>query len=211
MVCYGVRVNKAPSTHVRIVRHLGADCKTYVEQVRGRDRWSIEKQPCPYNGCRSLKVWFWGWYCRVAGAVPCGPEGEPSPELPIRRFFCPACGRTFSWRPRFLVFGHRYAAVVYEQVLRDWSLGRATPECRHPECWFRLSPAAARALRRRLVRAALPALRLDPEKRPLLWHVLRRLTSKLRQTSRPRLLAFQVLALLQVHPAHRGPYWPGAN
>jgi len=30
---------------------------------------------------------------------------------------CCDCGRTFSWRPWFLAFGHRFTAVAYEQFL----------------------------------------------------------------------------------------------
>lgn len=114
----------------------------------GRETHAVGKQPCPYEGCRHLTVWYWGWYERKEGKIPCeGAEGVSGP-IPIRRFYCPKCGRTYSWRPRFLVFGRPLAAVAYEQALEPWALGRPVEAGRDACSWYQLVDAARKALRR---------------------------------------------------------------
>jgi hypothetical protein len=80
--------------------------------------------------------------------------------LAIRRFKCCDCGRTFSWRPGFLAFGHRFTAAAYEQFLQAQSRSGD---------WWEPGTAATQAVRDRLRRAA-PELteRLERHlKRPL--------------------------------------------
>jgi hypothetical protein len=65
--------------------------------------------------------------------------------LLIRRFKCRDCGRTFSWRPWFLAFGHQFTAAAYEQFLLARSrIGD----------WWRPGADATQAVRSRLRQAA---------------------------------------------------------
>jgi hypothetical protein len=65
--------------------------------------------------------------------------------LLIRRFKCRDCGRTFSWRPWFLAFGHRCTSAAYEQFLQ------AKSRCGD---WWRPGAEATQAVRERLRQSA---------------------------------------------------------
>ena len=58
---------------------------------------------------------------------------------------CTACGRTFSWRPAFLLFGRRYAALFYQMAFQAWSLGRSAAGT---GLWCDLSTTGRRAFSR---------------------------------------------------------------
>ncbi|MGH9071787.1 MAG: hypothetical protein ACRDX8_11625 [Acidimicrobiales bacterium] len=99
---------------------------------------------CAYQDCKGGSIWYHGWYERKEGALPFeGGTGVCGP-LPIRRFMCCGCGRTFSWRPLFLVFLHRLVALAYQRMLADQSGGD----------WWEPGAAAIEAVRRRLCQAA---------------------------------------------------------
>lgn len=103
----------------------------------------MEKQPCP--SCRTHDIWYWGWYERKEGKIPYGDGETASGPIPIRRFFCPKCKSTFSWRPRFLVFGRPYAAVAYQQALAEWALGRVSAMSESQRDWYQLDVASLKA------------------------------------------------------------------
>jgi len=100
---------------------------------------------CAYDECRGCQIQYHAWYYRKGGAIPCGDKGNPSGPLPIRRFKCRGCGRTFSWRPWFLAFARRYMAAAYEQLLQAKS---------RSDDWWRPGAKATQAVRERLRRAA---------------------------------------------------------
>ena len=104
----------------------------------------MARQDCPYPECGRRRAWYWGWYYREEGkegtTIPYGHDETACQAIPIRRFYCPQCGRTFSWRPRFLVFGRRHAAAAYQLALQDWVAHRPTGP--NPRWWF-LSPRSA--------------------------------------------------------------------
>ena len=123
---------------------------------------------CPY--CGGGRIWYHGWYHRKEGNIPCDSESGVSEQLAIRRFRCARCRRTFSVRPAFLVFGHPFAAVAYEQVLQpppappdaekpnvsaadDAAVAPEPDRCKGHD-WWQPGVAAVRALRRRLQGAA---------------------------------------------------------
>jgi hypothetical protein len=124
---------------------VGRECKRYLEVICKRGRDSVRKQPCPYEDCGCERVWYWGWFERKEGSIPYG-DGSISNAIPIRRFRCSACGRTFSWRPHFLVRWRRFAAIAYEQAFKDWAFER------HPGirslAWCAPGAAARKRLRR---------------------------------------------------------------
>lgn len=91
-------------------------------------------------------MWYWGWFERKEGSIPLG-DGSIAGAIPIRRFRCVRCSRTFSWRPQFLVRWRRYAAATYEQVLKDWTLERG-PRSRGL-AWYQPGLAARKALCRK--------------------------------------------------------------
>lgn len=107
----------------------------------------MARQDCPYPECGRRCAWYWGWYYREEGKegipIPYGDDEAACPAIPIRRFYCPQCGRTFSWRPRFLVFGRRLATAAYELAFRDW-VARQGP-AQNPRWWF-LSERARNAV-----------------------------------------------------------------
>src|SRR4029077_15288451 len=76
-----------------------------------------------------------------------GEQGVICDPLPIRRFKCCDCGRTFSWRPFFLVFLHRFTAAAYQQFL-DTQASDGD--------WWQPGAGAIEAVRARLFRAARP-------------------------------------------------------
>lgn len=70
-------------------------------------------------------------------------------ELPIQRFRCCECGRAFSWRPAFLVFGRSYIAVAYQKALQAMALNQRLGT---KQAWYELSRPARRAFRRYVMR-----------------------------------------------------------
>jgi len=108
----------------------------------------VEKQPCPY--CRTLHVSYWGWHERKEGKIPYGDGGVPSGAIPIRRFYCPKCRRTFSWRPRFLVFGRPFAAVAYQQAFKKWALRDSSLWKHRESSWYQLELSTYKAFCRKL-------------------------------------------------------------
>lgn len=144
----------------------------------------MEGQPCPYEGCICTEVSYWGWYERKEGCLPLDGGTSAAGAIPIRRFRCSGCGRTFSWRPPFLVFGRRYAAVFYQMALREWCLGRRGADGR---AWYEPGPTGRRAFFRLLTRrfgfllgrlgeareGLPPHDRADSEERRSLWNLAR--------------------------------------
>jgi transposase len=119
--------------------------------VANQERRCIKKpQHCPYEGCGGGSIWFWGWYYRKGGNIPCG-ESEVCGKLPIRRFKCTGCRRTFSWRPSFLVFGRRFPALVYEQLFE--------PGPTSTLAWWQPGEANVKAVRRKLRQHAQRVIR----------------------------------------------------
>jgi len=133
-----------------IVHQVARACKEYSEQVGDREPHSVPKQPCPYHGSHGTEcVWYWGWYERKEGNVPCGDDCGASGPILIRRFYCHECKRTFSWRPRFLVFGRPFAAVFYQGLFKAWALGPG--RCRtYGRAWYHPGLAACKAALRTL-------------------------------------------------------------
>lgn len=141
---FGIITNH-PTPHERIVRRISQACKSYLRQVSGKPRQCISKRPCPYEDCGCDRIWFWGWYERKEGCLPLNDGGEVAGPVPLRRFMCTGCGRTFSWRPAFLLFGHRYAAVFYQLAFKRWSRGTVA---RASGSWYDLSASAHKAFAR---------------------------------------------------------------
>ncbi|TRZ48866.1 hypothetical protein D4S03_09120 [bacterium] len=112
----------------------------------------MRKQPCPYDGCGHLFTWYWGWYERKEGRIPYGDGEAASGPIPLRRFYCPKCGRTFSWRPRFLVFGRPFAAVAYQRALDEWAEEKSSVPALKGPSWYELGQAACEAFLRTLKR-----------------------------------------------------------
>lgn len=90
-------------------------------------------------------MWYWGWYVRKEGKIPYDDGTTASGPIPIRRFYCSKCKRTFSWRPRFLVFGRPYAAVAYQQAFAEWALGRASATSESQRDWYQLDAESLKA------------------------------------------------------------------
>lgn len=176
----------------------------------------MAKRPCPYEGCGCRDVWYWGWYEREEGCIPFGDEGESvAGRIPIRRFRCPACERTFSWRPRFLLFGRRFAALYYQRAFRDWAQGRpprASGAWCEPErsgwraFWRFLTQRRHELLRRLKEEASWPASAStrtpEPEERRRVWEVARRRVRALAgpPERRPPLSIHLVCVALAPHP-----------
>jgi hypothetical protein len=187
------------------------ECKGYLDVTRGRGTTCIGKQPCPYEGCGNLRVCYWGWYERKEGSIP-HPDGASGP-IPIRRFRCSRCRRTFSWRPRFLVFGRRFAAVSYQRELKVWAQGGAS---RWSHAWHEAGQAATKALRRQLRRRAselaerfiaelshlggseLPPAEVPAERR--IWRLTRTL-ARLQTPEKPRYSCHLLFLALARHPS----------
>lgn len=141
------------------LEEVGAECKAYWECVTEKKKDCVARQDCPYADCGRRCAWYWGWYYREEGkkgttSIPFGDAETACPAIPIRRFYCPKCGRTFSWRPRFLVFGRQYAAAAYELAFHDWVSRR--PPGQDPRWW--LLSAEARAALFRWLRVRLSDL-----------------------------------------------------
>jgi hypothetical protein len=199
-----------------------------MEKVGNRGRDAVKKQPCPY--CRSRKVWYWGWYERKEGKIPYGDGEMPSGAIPLRRFYCPPCVRTFSWRPRFLVFGRPFAAAAYQQAFKEWALERPGPWKSRERSWYQLEQSTCKAFfrvleneRSELTERFSDELRqkleedsvydkdyLSPitgsaarrhKKRRILWHLTRQLAKA--QTGRetpPRYACHYLFMALAHHP-----------
>lgn len=161
-----------------MLQSIGRACKRYLEGVSKDRKRAVSKRPCPYEDCGCAAVWYWGWYQRREGSVPldidriCG-------EIPLRRFFCTACSRTFSWRPAFLVFAHRLAANAYQQLLKDWALGRRRSSKGWHEPGLDGQKSFLGKIRRRwaLLQRLSPTLPAEPAPRQL-WFVLRRIAGR---------------------------------
>ncbi len=160
-----------------MLQSIGRACKRYLKGVVENRKGAVSKRPCPYEGCDgdSCHIWYWGWYERLEGGIPlefdrvCGP-------IPLRRFFCTKCSRTFSWRPNFLVYAHRLAAVTYQQCLKNWALGKR----RSSAGWYELGAGGQKSFLRKVRRRLLSLLhRLgsawppDPDRRTL-WFAFQR-------------------------------------
>jgi len=200
--------------HNQILQALGRACKDYKRRV---DANAIDRQPCPYADCRSCRVWYWGYYERKEGSLPSDEDGELWGSVPIRRFMCTACRRTFSWRPPFLLFGRRFAAIAYlrlsstyQQAWIDWALHRRLSPGKE---WYELGQAAAKAFRRCLSRRLdellvrlrrelhlkmdVPSTRKQP--RHQLWRLAQRLVSR-NPSESSRLSVHYVGIALARHP-----------
>lgn len=175
---------------------MGKACKRYLEMVKNLGKEAVSRKPCPYEGCGSDHVWFWGWFERKGGAVPLDID-EVAEAIPIRRFQCQACGRCFSWRPAFLVFARRFAAATYQRVLKDLALNRETLSRRN---WYEVGLAGLKSFRQSLHPDRL-AERLKgrfPVDWPRLWYWLRH---RAKTTTEPSQLAIHTLCLgLARHP-----------
>lgn len=200
---------------------MGRECKRYLDRVAGRGTDAVAKVPCPYEGCGCEDVSYWGWYERKEGSIPYGDGDVVAGPIPIRRFRCSRCGRTFSWRPAFLVFGRRLVSVAYQGAVRAWALGHRRGRRRGGESWHELGMAGRKSLFRRLTRRLDELLgRLDvpghssaPDEptglaagrqrdRVQLWHAARRLAhTHSSQQHEPRLACHLVFLALASHPA----------
>lgn len=200
---------------------MGRECKGYLDRVAGRGTDAVAKVPCPYEGCGCQDVSYWGWYERKEGSIPYGDGDAVAGPIPIRRFRCSRCGRTFSWRPAFLVFGRRLAAVVYQQAVKSWALGGRRGRRQCGESWHELGLAGRKSLFRRLTRRMDELLgRLEVHRRSTgpreprgpaaerhrdrvqLWHAARRLARTVSSKKRkPRLACHPLFLALASHPA----------
>lgn len=135
-------ITKHQTPQKRIVRRISRACKSYLRQVDGREQQSISKRPCPYEDCGCERVWFWGWYERKEGCLPLDDGDAVAGPIPLRRFRCTGCCRTFSWRPAFLLFGRRYATIFYQMAFKRWSDGCGVKASGR---WYDLSGSAQRA------------------------------------------------------------------
>lgn len=199
-----------------------------MENVGERNCHAIEKQPCPH--CNSGKVWYWGWYERKEGKIPYG-EGEISSRgIPLRRFYCPACRHTFSWRPRFLVFGRPFAAAAYQQAFKEWALERPAPWKLRERSWYQLDQSTCKAFfkvldreRSKLTKRLCDELHLDLvedschgeddrssckgsasrryNEQRILWHLTRRLAqARTGREKPPRYTCHYLFLALAHHP-----------
>lgn len=101
-------------------------------------------------------MWYWGWFERKEGKIPCLDGEGVSGPIPIRRFLCPKCGRTFSWRPRFLIFKRPLAAVAYQRALKP---SRPVDAACDAGSWYQMDDAARKALRQLVLGSAYYLLR----------------------------------------------------
>lgn len=138
-----------------MLRTIGRARKLYQKKVKGRKKEAIPKQCCPYVGCRCQEVWYWGWYERQEGSIPFGDEEIPVDPIDLRRFLCRGCGKTFSYRPPFLLFGRRLAALTYQRLLKGWCTG--TSQAVTGACW-ELGEAGRKAFRHSLTQRCPEAL-----------------------------------------------------
>jgi len=95
-------------------------------------------------------VWYWGWYERKGGELISDEDGAMLGPFPIRRFYCPKCSRTFSWRPSFFVFGRSYAAIAFQQAFKKWAIGRPSVLGLGDSSWYQLDQGACKAFFRLL-------------------------------------------------------------
>lgn len=184
-----------------MLQSIGRACKRYLEGVSENRKRAVSKRPCPYEDCGCAVVWYWGWYERRGGSIPLDVD-QACGEIPLRRFFCTGCSRTFSWRPAFLVFAHRLAANVYQQCLKNWALGRK----RTSTGWHELGPDGQKSflgkIRRRwlaLLHRLGPPLPPSPARRQL-WFALQRAVRQLKSQN-PGFQPVQLLCIaLARHP-----------
>lgn len=165
-----------------MLQSIGRSCKRYLEEVKKNRKQAVARRPCPYEDCRCAKVWFWGWHERKEGSIPLDVDEVCGP-IPLRRFWCTQCARTFSWRPPFLVFARRLAANAYQQCLKNWALGRRGSSSE----WHELSSSGrksflARVSRvgRALLQRLSPGLLCEPDRRRI-WFILRCTAARLRR------------------------------
>lgn len=165
-----------------------------MERVARLGKEAIPHQPCPYEdcGCSVDKIWFWDWFYRQDGSIPLS-DSEFAKGLKLRRFMCTGCWRTFSWRPPFLAFGRRLAALVLQQALRDQAYGCRRRWERHE--WWEPSPRAYQALGR----ALLGSPESDPGQARLsrlaLWRQLRHLAHCMTLWTRQPRMAIHILCI----------------
>jgi hypothetical protein len=215
--------------HGKILRWIGRECKRYLDRVARRETDAVAKQPCPFCGCR--EVWYWDWYERKEGSIPYGDGHAVAGPIPIRRFWCPRCCVTFSWRPPFLVFGLRFAAPVYQQAFREWALGRRRDSKQQGSSWYELGLSGLKAFFRRLderldellqrledplkrqrgtacgVELRRPGASSDAtHKRKRLWYMARRLARTLVGADRQSRLSCHFPCLALAQNPKRAPY-----
>lgn len=165
---------------------------------------AIKLQPCPYEDCAGGKVWYWGWYRGREGKIPLEPD-RVCEFIPLRRFQCQGCKRSFSWRPSFLAFGRSLAAIVYARTLKCWCWHRPVPGASD---WYELSLVGRksfyRVLRGRceelLIRFGVPS---GPSDRQQMWFLTRRLSAPSRHS-------IHALCLLLATPRGGARYRPQA-
>lgn len=165
----------------------------------------IPKRPCPYEDCGCSEVWYWGWYEREEGSLPLGDGDGAAGAILLRRFKCTACGRTFSWRPLFLLFGRRYAALFYQLKFKSWALGQCVAG--HGG-WCDLGEAGRKAFSRFLGSRAAEFLdrlgtKVEPAGRRMkMWQLARQFVrSLLSAQQRPPSLSIHLVCLaLARHP-----------
>lgn len=145
-------------------------------------------------------MWFWGWSERKEGAIPLDVD-QAAQAIPLRRFFCTGCGRTFGWRPPFLLYGRRLAAVTYQQSFMEWAGLRRRPR-KSPRGWWEQSRLGRKGFFRVLRgRCKELLLRFGVEQpatlylRKSLWYAVRHLATR-------NQIAVQVLCqALASHPS----------
>ena len=174
-----------------MVRCLGEACKRYLELVEKCGKEAIPRQSCPYANCGCDSVWFWGWYEREPGSIPLGPD-EVAGEIPLRRFMCQKCKKTFSWRPAFLVFARRLAALTYQRALEAVVLGRKLRESN----WYGLSESGFKAFRSSLSENHVRK-RLEPHCPvfPELWYWLKQRAEQISRNAQTPRLPIHLLCL----------------
>ena len=168
---------------------MGKACKQYLEVVKNLGKEAVSRKPCPYEDCGSHEVWFWGWFRRKGGAIPLDFD-EVADSIPIRRFKCQTCLRCFSWRPPFLAFARRYAAVTYQRALKAIALSRTLSR----GSWYEVGLAGFKSFRQALQPHRLAQRLSDwPVKDwPKLWFWLRH---RARTAPEPSQLAIHILCL----------------
>lgn len=156
---------------------------------------AVPRQPCPYEdcGCGIDEIWHWGWFFRLDGAIPLS-ENAFAKDLKLPRFMCTRCWRTFSWRPPFLAFGRRLAALVLQQALKDQAYGRRRRWERNE--WYEPNPSIYQELGRTL-QAAIPEAEPGQARlsRLVFWHQLRHLAHRMTLSTRQPRMAIHILCV----------------
>ena len=181
-----------------MLQSIGRACKRYLKGVLKDRKRAVCKRACPYQGCdgESRHVWYWGWYERLEGSIPLDAD-QVCGSIPLRRFYCSKCTRTFSWRPAFLAYAHRLAAVTYQRCLKNWALGRE----RSSKDWYELGAGGQKAFLRKVRRQLLwllqrlgSALPTAPD-RCVLWYTLRHKSKQQMNPSDPHRQTIHLLCI----------------